>query len=188
VHRLRAWSDAVVVGAGTAIADDPALTARGPAWKDARPPLRVVVDSGGRVPGDLRLFDGAAPTLVATTDRTPETRLAEWTEAGSDVAVLDRDAAGGVSLGALVHELGKRDVQGLLVEGGAELAFGAVREGLVDRVVVYLAPVLVGGTAAAGVLGGEGFTPITDAVRLERVEAEPIGRDLKVVADVHGHR
>jgi diaminohydroxyphosphoribosylaminopyrimidine deaminase/5-amino-6-(5-phosphoribosylamino)uracil reductase len=188
VHRLRAWSDAIVVGAQTAIVDDPTLSVRGPHAGTARPPMRVVVDSAGRVPPGIRLFDAAAPTLVATTDRSPEPRLREWVDAGAEVAVFERDAAGRVSLVSLIDDLGKRDVQGLLVEGGSTLAWSAVRDGVVDRVVTYLAPVLVGGAAAPTMLAGDGFAPIGAAVRLGPLEVETIGNDLKVVADVHGHR
>jgi diaminohydroxyphosphoribosylaminopyrimidine deaminase/5-amino-6-(5-phosphoribosylamino)uracil reductase len=188
VQRLRAWADAIVVGAGTAIADDPFLTVRDPELAATRPPLRVVVDAAGRVPPGLRLFQGHAPTLVATTDRTGEARLAGWSTAGAEIVVLDRDDAGGVSLEGLVATLGKRDVQGLLIEGGPTLAWSAIRDGIVDRVVVYLAPVLIGGSAAPTMLGGTGFAPLERALRLRSMRAEAIGGDLKVVADVHGHR
>jgi diaminohydroxyphosphoribosylaminopyrimidine deaminase/5-amino-6-(5-phosphoribosylamino)uracil reductase len=188
VHRLRAWADAILVGAGTAIADDPHLTVRGPWAETARQPLRVVVDSSGRVSAELRLFDGAAATMVATTDRTPEARMREWSAAGADLVVLDRDAAGAVSLPALVGELGKRDVQGLLVEGGATLAWSALRDDVVDRIVLYLAPLLVGGAGAPPVLGGDGFAPISAAMRLGQLDVTRIDDDLKVVADVHRHR
>lgn len=187
-QRLRAWGDAIAVGAGTVLADDPALTVRDPALGSARPPLRVVVDATGRVPGDRRSFDPAAPTLVATTELAPHDRRQEWLDAGADVAVLDRDPDGGVSVGALVEALGKRDVQGLVIEGGPTLAWSAVRDGVVDQVVLYVAPSLVGGRAATGWLGGEGFAPISHAGRVEVVGVERIGPDLKVVADVHRDR
>jgi diaminohydroxyphosphoribosylaminopyrimidine deaminase/5-amino-6-(5-phosphoribosylamino)uracil reductase len=187
VHRLRAWSDAIVVGAGTALADDPALTVRGTFEGTARPPLRVVVDATGIVPPGLRLFDGSAPTMVATTDRASDARVRAWSAAGADVAVLDRDASGAVELRSLVEEFGKRDVQGVLIEGGATLAWSAVREGIVDRVVAYVAPLLVGGDGPT-MVGGEGFAPIGAAQRLGPLTVERIGDDLKVVADVHRHR
>jgi diaminohydroxyphosphoribosylaminopyrimidine deaminase/5-amino-6-(5-phosphoribosylamino)uracil reductase len=88
---------------------------------------------------------------------------------------------------ALVEELGNRDVQGALIEGGAALAWSAVRDRVVDRVVVYIAPLLVGGDGPT-MMSGEGFAPISAAQRLGPPTAERIGDDLKVVADVHGHR
>jgi diaminohydroxyphosphoribosylaminopyrimidine deaminase/5-amino-6-(5-phosphoribosylamino)uracil reductase len=188
VQRTRAWADAIVVGGGTALADDPSLTVRDPDLAATRPPLRVVVDTSGRVPGDRRIFDAAAPTLVATTELAPVHRRQEWLDAGADVVVLDRDAAGAVSLPALMETLGKRDVQGVVIEGGPTLAWTAVRDGVVDQVVVYLAPLLVGGHGAPGWLSGGGFAPIERAARLEIVSIERVGPDLKVVADVHRDR
>jgi diaminohydroxyphosphoribosylaminopyrimidine deaminase/5-amino-6-(5-phosphoribosylamino)uracil reductase len=188
VQRTRAWADAIVVGGGTVLADDPALTVRDPGLAGARPPLRVVVDTSGRVPGDRRVFDASAPTLVATTELAPADRRREWLDAGADVVVLDRDPAGAVSLPALMQTLGKRDVQGVLIEGGPSLAWSAVRDDVVDQVLVYLAPLLVGGHAAPGWLSGGGFAPIDRAARVEIVSVDRIGPDLKVVADVHRDR
>ena len=188
VQRLRAWSDAVVVGSGTALADDPRLTVRDPDLASARPPIRVVVDPSGRVPGDRRAFDAAAPTLVATTELAPTTRRQEWVDTGADVAVVDRDATGGVSLPALVELLGKRDVQGVLIEGGPTLAWSAIRDGIVDQLVLYLAPMLVGGQGATGWLAGSGFAPIERAASVDIVSIDNVGSDVKVVADVHRDR
>lgn len=188
VQRLRAWADAVVVGARTVLADDPLLTVRDPAFASARPPLRVVVDASGRVPGDRRVFDAAAPTLVATTETVSAARRQEWLDAGADVATFDGNGSGVVSLPALVEELGKRDVQGVLLEGGPTLAWNAVDDGVVDQLVLYLAPMLVGGRDATGWLAGEGFAPIGRARGVELVTVERVGRDLKVVADVHRDR
>jgi diaminohydroxyphosphoribosylaminopyrimidine deaminase/5-amino-6-(5-phosphoribosylamino)uracil reductase len=187
-HRLRAWADAIVVGARTVLEDDPALTIRDPRSEDARPPLRVVVDSAGRVPVRARVFDDAAPTLVATTERAPEERLDAWAHAGAEVLVLERDDAGSVDLAALLRALGKRDVQGVLVEGGATLAWSFVRDALVDRVVLYVAPKILGGTAAPGVVTGGGFAPVEAALSLELERVERIGPDLKVEARVHRDR
>lgn len=187
VQRLRAAADAIVVGAGTVIDDDPSLTVRDPSYR-GRPPLRVVVDATGRVPSGARVFDESAPTLVATTARAGREVVDAWTATGADVVSFDRDETDGVSLPELVAHLGKRDMQGVLLEGGATLAWSFVRERLVDRLVLYLAPKLVGGADAPGVLMGEGFAPIGGAAALRIVSAERIGDDLRVEADVHGDR
>src|SRR5262245_14425258 len=160
-HALRAWADAVVVGAGTVRADDPRLTARSvAAHAEAWQPLRVVVDASGGTPPEARVFEPGAPTLVATTHRAPEERIRGWVATGAEVSVLEAEPGGGVSPAALVRELGKRDVQGVLLEGGATLAWTFIREDLVDRVVHYLAPSIIGGLGATGVVGGRGFMPV----------------------------
>jgi diaminohydroxyphosphoribosylaminopyrimidine deaminase/5-amino-6-(5-phosphoribosylamino)uracil reductase len=186
VHRLRAAADAILVGSGTALADDPSLTVRDPAY-GGRPPLRVLVDGRGRVPATGDLFDDAAPTLVATTEDAPRERREEWRAAGADVVVFEPEA-GHVPLGRLVSDLGKRDVQGALLEGGPTLAWAAVEEGAVDKVVVYLAPKLIGGEDAPGALGGRGFAPIAGALGLRIHSFDRVGEDLKVEAYVHRDR
>lgn len=186
VHRLRGASDAIVVGAGTALADDPALTVRDPGYR-GRPPLRVLVDARGRVPATGDLFDGSAPTLVATTEFAPPAIRESWAAAGADVEVFEPEDRL-VPLQALMALLGKREVQSVLLEGGPTLAWSAVEEGLVDRVVVYLAPRMVGGTGSPTVLGGRGFAPIANAMSLQIRSAERVGDDLRVEADVHRDR
>jgi diaminohydroxyphosphoribosylaminopyrimidine deaminase/5-amino-6-(5-phosphoribosylamino)uracil reductase len=186
-HRLRAAADAIAVGAGTALADDPALTVRDPAYRGARK-LRVLVDARGRVPARGRLFDGSAPTLVATTEAAPRGAREAWRETGADVVVLPMEEGGGVSVPALLEHLGKRDLQHLLLEGGPTLAFAAVAAGCVDRLVLYLAPKLLGGTDAPGALGGPGFAPVGEAVGLAIRSVARLGPDLKVEADVHRDR
>ena len=187
VQTLRSIADAIVVGAGTAIADDPSLTARDPNYSGP-PPLRVVVDATGRVPTGLRLFDHEAETLVATTDDVDDEQVHAWAAAGADVEIVERDPSGRVSLPDLLSRLGKRDVQGVLVEGGGSLAWGFVQAGCVDRLVLYVAPKLIGGADAPGMLMGDGVASIADALDVDIVSVERVGEDLKVVADVHRDR
>ncbi len=186
VHRLRGASDAILVGAGTALADDPSLTVRDPAY-EGRPPLRVLLDARGRVPAAGDLFTDEAPTLVATTDVTPLERREAWREAGAEVVELESDD-GLVPLDALLRHLGKRDVQSVLLEGGPTLAWSAIDAGIVDSVVLYLAAKLIGGESAPGVLGGRGFAPIGRALDLRIGSVERVGDDVRVEAHVHRDR
>jgi diaminohydroxyphosphoribosylaminopyrimidine deaminase/5-amino-6-(5-phosphoribosylamino)uracil reductase len=188
VHRLRAASGAILVGAGTVLADDPALTIRLAGYR-GRPPLRVVVDAAGRVPPTAAVFDRNGPTLVATVPGVDEATRRGWEETGAEVLVVDQGAGErAVSPDLLIGLLGKRDVQGVLIEGGPTLAWSAVESGVVDRLVLYLAAKLVGGADAPGVLGGGGIATIAEALPIEIVEVETLGEDVKVVADVHGDR
>ncbi|MFE9249495.1 bifunctional diaminohydroxyphosphoribosylaminopyrimidine deaminase/5-amino-6-(5-phosphoribosylamino)uracil reductase RibD [Streptomyces sp. NPDC007088] len=173
VHRLRAEADAVLVGSGTARADDPHLAVRG--IEGARQPLRVVLDTEGTAvrPG-ARVLDGAAPTLIALAQDAPDPGT------GAELLRLPRAARGGLDLDALLAALHAREVRGVLVEGGAGLAGALLAAGLLDRVVGYLAPALLGAGPAA--LEGGGISTITEALRLDMTEAVRVGPDLRVTA------
>jgi diaminohydroxyphosphoribosylaminopyrimidine deaminase/5-amino-6-(5-phosphoribosylamino)uracil reductase len=164
VHALRGTVDAVVAGVGTVLADDPRLTARN--LRDGtlaiRQPLRVVVDSAGRTPVDARVRDGAARTWIAT------------------VAEVGAGPDGRVDLPALLAELHHRGVRAALLEGGPRLAGAFLAAGLVDRVVGYVAPKLLGGGPTA--LVDAGVTTIADAIDLEITDVTRVGSDLRITA------
>jgi diaminohydroxyphosphoribosylaminopyrimidine deaminase/5-amino-6-(5-phosphoribosylamino)uracil reductase len=184
-HRLRAEADAVAVGAGTALADDPRLTVRLPGW-GGRQPLRVLVDATGRTGARRHLFDHLAPTLVATTSAARSSSLQAWAAAGAEVLVCpDTPAAtgeAGVDLAWLAKALGERGVLELLVEGGPRLHASFWASRLVDRLVWYLAPLVIGGDGAPGLLPAAGARTLT-AARAVRVETvDRLGSDLRIVA------
>jgi diaminohydroxyphosphoribosylaminopyrimidine deaminase/5-amino-6-(5-phosphoribosylamino)uracil reductase len=228
-HRLRAEADAVAVGAGTALADDPRLTARlhrstgappwgspdpsqstgappwgspdpsarstgAPPWGSPDPsghvgrqPLRVLVDAAGRVGADGHLFDtSGAATLVATTARAPAAAVDAWRRAGAEVLVCPEapfgDGGRGVDPAALAAALGRRGVLELLVEGGPRLQASFWAAGLADRLVWYLAPLVIGGDGAPGLLRGGGAPTLTAARPLRIASVERLGVDLRVVA------
>lgn len=183
VHRLRARSDAVLAGSGTARADDPHLAARGVAG--AVQPLRVVLDtSAAAVRPGARVLDDAAPTLVAVaedSDATALTGTGAALPAGVELLRLPRAGEGrGLDLGALLDALHARDVRALLLEGGPTLAGAFVAAGLVDEVVGYLAPVLLGDGPAA--LAGGGIHTLAQALRLTVTETARVGPDLRITA------
>jgi diaminohydroxyphosphoribosylaminopyrimidine deaminase/5-amino-6-(5-phosphoribosylamino)uracil reductase len=148
----------------------------------------VVVDGRGRVPAHGSLFYGSAPSLIVTTNAAPVRLRQSWENAGVEVLVLDGSSGDRVPLVPLMEALGKRDFQNVLIEGGATLAWAAVEAGVVDRLVLYLAPKLIGGADAPGILGGSGVKDITEALGASIRSVERIGEDLKVVADVHRNR
>jgi diaminohydroxyphosphoribosylaminopyrimidine deaminase/5-amino-6-(5-phosphoribosylamino)uracil reductase len=151
VHRLRATCDAVVVGSGTALTDDPQLTVRDADGSNAeRQPLRVVVDRRGQLPASARVLDDAAPTLVSRAGTPAE----------------------------LLAELFARDVRRVLLEGGPTLAAAFLRAGLVDEALVHLAPRFLG--AGPSLVGDLGISTITDALTLSIVDLTPLGGDVQV--------
>jgi diaminohydroxyphosphoribosylaminopyrimidine deaminase / 5-amino-6-(5-phosphoribosylamino)uracil reductase len=179
-HRLRAEADAVAVGAGTALADDPRLTVRLPGHA-ARQPLRVLVDAAGRVRASGHLFDGEAETLVATTPAAPAAAVDAWKAAGAEVLIC-KEAPAGVDLDDLGGALGERGVLELLVEGGPRLQASLWAAGLADRLVWYLAPLAIGGDGAPGLLGGPGAATLAEARRLRLASVDRLGDDLRLVA------
>lgn len=185
VHELRDRTDVILVGAGTVIADDPRLTTRLPRH-DVHHPLRIVVDSRGRVPLTAQLFDPALPgqTVLATTAACDPDHCAALEARGVEVWKLPSDSQGRVSLPALLDEIGRRDKLTLLVEGGSELLGAFFAEKLVDRVWAFIAPIIIGGKEAPGPVGGMGAENLSQALRLDRFEAEVLDGDLWIRADV----
>ena len=181
VHALRLAADAVVVGIGTVLADDTHLTVRDvPA---TRQPLRVVVDGKARTPISARIVDAAASTLIAVGADADPDRIKALRETGVDVVELPRPQ-GRIELTALLACLYDRDVHVVLLEGGATLAGGFVAAGLVDRVIGYHAPVLLG--AGPPVLGDTGINTIGEALRLEMTDVQSLGDDVRITARLKG--
>jgi diaminohydroxyphosphoribosylaminopyrimidine deaminase/5-amino-6-(5-phosphoribosylamino)uracil reductase len=179
VHRWRADADAVAVGIGTAIADDPMLTARD-VDGDFRQPIRVVFDAGARLPVDGRLLRSVAdaPVVVAASDRAGRADVERLESAGVRVLRL----AGGSDeriVGAL-DALGAADVQSVFLEGGPTLAEAFLAAGAVDRVAWFIAPTMIGGARAPGALGGEGLGPLAQVPRLDDVEVSSVGGDVLI--------
>jgi diaminohydroxyphosphoribosylaminopyrimidine deaminase/5-amino-6-(5-phosphoribosylamino)uracil reductase len=177
-HEQRADSQAVVVGAGTAIADQPQLTVRD-ADPPLQPPLRVVLDSRGRVPATGPLFDpDLAPTLVVTTTAAPSAAVDGWRAAGAKVELVgatdDR-----VDLTETLSLLGRHGVLQALVEGGPTLHGALLRAGLVDRLVVYLGATVLGADARPA-FATSGPASIDAAPRLALLDATPLGDDLRL--------
>ena len=177
-HEQRADSQAVVVGAGTAIADQPQLTVRD-ADPPLQPPLRVVLDSRGRVPATGPLFDpDLAPTLVVTTTAAPSAAVDGWRAAGAKVELVGA-TDDGVDLTETLSLLGRHGVLQALVEGGPTLHGALLRAGLVDRLVVYLGATVLGADARPA-FATSGPASIDAAPRLALLDATPLGDDLRL--------
>jgi len=173
-HELRAQHDAVMVGIGTVLADNPRLTVR---LVPGRSPLRVVADSTLSTPAAANvLADGAAPTLIATTKRAPRSRMQAVRGQGAEVLVVRTDGDGRVDLHDLLSRLWLRGARSLLIEGGSCLITAVLRERLVDRLVVCIAPKVLGtGIDAVGDLD---IGRLTDALTFTSARFAPLGEDV----------
>jgi len=180
VHRWRAELDAVAIGIETAIADDALLTARG---VDARrQPTRVVFDSAARLPlaGALARSAADAPLIVVAGPAAEPAAVAALAATGAEVIVVAGD--GPARVGAALDELGRRELDSVMLEGGATLAGSFRAAGELDELRLFLAPLLLGGAAARPLLGGPGPDRLADAERALAVAWEPVGDDMLVRA------
>jgi len=182
VHELRDVSDAICVGVNTLLADDPRLTTRLDK-PDVKHPLRVILDSRGRAPLDARVFDPVLPgkTIVATTAAMPAHHRAALEAQGVGVWLLPSDDEGRVDVAALVDRLGERVVISLMVEGGGSVLASFFEGRLVDKVLAFVAPLIIGGQDAPTPVKGTGASRLSGALRLERVSVERVGEDVLIV-------
>jgi diaminohydroxyphosphoribosylaminopyrimidine deaminase/5-amino-6-(5-phosphoribosylamino)uracil reductase len=179
-HRLRHRVDAIMVGIGTVLADNPQLTTRRPRGR-GKDPIRVVLDSRLRLPLTARLLnlDSDAPTWVATTSQAPPDAVQALEDKGAQVLVLPEDR-GRVSLPALLEDLGARQVQSLLVEGGAETLGAFFDQRLVNQFYFFYAPKILGGQLAPGMVGGRGIIHLGEAHIARNLSVRRVGGDLLV--------
>jgi diaminohydroxyphosphoribosylaminopyrimidine deaminase / 5-amino-6-(5-phosphoribosylamino)uracil reductase len=175
-HQLRAEHEAIVVGIGTVLADNPRLNVRLVAGTD---PLRVVVDSKLQIPNDANvLIEGAAQnTLIATTEAADKTRLAEISNLGAEVLLLpSENNSARLNLETLLAELYRRSIKSVLVEGGAKIITALLSARLVNRMVVAIAPKIIGqGIEAVGDLG---ITKLSEAITFASFKTEMLGTDI----------
>lgn len=194
VHEFRSRVDAVMVGSGTALADDPLLTVRGEAWercggdKRHKQPMRVVVDGGFRLSPEAAMLgtgcgEGGGEVIVAGVRGRNPSGVRELRMAGAE-AVEFQDDEGKVPLEEVLRYLGKRGVNHILCEGGAGLAGALLDGGWIDEVGVFIAPKIVGGREAPGPVGGNGVNGMADALQLEVREWRRIGDDILLCGEL----
>ncbi|MGQ9704731.1 MAG: bifunctional diaminohydroxyphosphoribosylaminopyrimidine deaminase/5-amino-6-(5-phosphoribosylamino)uracil reductase RibD [Actinomycetota bacterium] len=189
VHEMRRASDAVLVGRGTVEADDPELTVRHVPLRGAHQPLRVVVDSRLSMGLDRRLAQGGLPkVVVATTPAHDPEKAQELRRRGVEVWVLEPSADGCVSLRQLLAALGRAEVAHLLVEGGPRLVTNFLREGLADRLALFLAPTVFGDREARSWVEGLKVEDPSQGLSLRWKRQRRVGEDLLLEAEVLGRK
>ena len=179
VQRMRKELDGIMVGIGTALADDPQLTARddrGEPLPVNLQPLRVVVDSDARTPPGARMLRQPGRTMIATAGNPNSSRVAALQDAGAEVLSFP-GTDGRVSLSGLLEHLGQRGMVSLMVEGGGGVLGAMLDARLIDKFSIFLGPMLIGGAAARSPIEGAGATTMADVLRLERTSTEAIGPD-----------
>jgi diaminohydroxyphosphoribosylaminopyrimidine deaminase/5-amino-6-(5-phosphoribosylamino)uracil reductase len=179
VHRIRERVDAVMVGVGTLLADDPELSAR--LGRRVSYPTRIVIDSKALTPLDARMLSLPGETIIAVTNAAPEEKIRKLKQAGVRILIIEEDA-GRVSLPALMRELGALGIAGILLEGGGRIAASALSAGVVDKVIAFIAPKIVGGAEARSPIEGLGVAKMAEAYHFERVKVRNVGCDIMVEA------
>ena len=178
VQRMRRECDAVMVGINTLLADDPQLTARDDDGLPLeRQPLRVVLDSHCRTPSAARMLGEPGGTLIVTSSDAPGSEIERLQQAGAETWTGPLHEPGMLEMGEVLVELGRRGVVSLLVEGGGITLGSLFDDGLVDKVKVFVAPVIIGGMQAASPIEGHGPEYMSQAWRVERTEIRQIGPD-----------
>jgi len=177
-RRLRAINDAVLVGINTVLKDNPSLTTRIPGGRD---PIRVIVDSRLRTPLTAKVITqkSSVATCIATLDTMPKKKLVKLLDAGAEILPA-RGRKGQVDLKYLMKMLGSFGVTSVLIEGGAEVNASALQAGIVDKVVMFIAPMIMTGTDALCCIGGRSPATLNRAVRLRAVITRRVGQDLMV--------
>lgn len=181
VHHLRYTTDAIMAGVNTVLADDPRLTYRcgGNGGTVRKQPLRVIVDARGRTPPTAQVFDKPGNVLLALGSSVPAETKEAFTR--KDAELLELPSADGlVELPQLLKALGEREITSVLVEGGGILLGSMFDHGLVDKVIAFIAPVIIGGTEAKPAVAGKGVETMMEAMRLHRVTVEKFGDDVMV--------
>jgi len=184
VHKIRHKVSGIMVGIGTVIEDNPMLTAR-LKNKSGKDPHRIIVDSKGRIPSDSKILNlkSLAKTIIATTDKIPEEKITQLKEKGVEVIITPTKKEK-VDLPYLFNYLGDKGIDSILVEGGSTLNESIIKENLVDKVVTFIAPKIIGGEKAKTPVSGEGFKYIKDAVELRNINVQTFDEDVMITGYV----
>lgn len=178
VHKLRNNLSAIMVGINTVIKDNPMLNCRIEGGND---PIRIIVDSNLRIPLDSKIVNTSnnISTIVATTHKADKDKIKLLEERNVEVIVA-KEKDGRVDITSLIDKLGEKKIDSILLEGGSEINFSCLQEGIVDKVRIYIAPKILGGNNAKGAVGGRGVSEMIDSFNIENIDISTIGSDIVV--------
>lgn len=187
-HLIRKGVDGVMVGIGTVIADDPDLTVRH-VTAPRQQPARIIIDPNLRIPFSTQLVAGhsaektdVAATIIITSEKSSATKMKQLQDHGIEVIMVPSDTAHRLSMRTIVSELGNRGITSIMLEGGPTTIGYAFEEKIVDKVIYYLAPKIIGGYKAPGPVGGLGIEKLSEAYKLQNINCSKIGADIRIEA------
>lgn len=178
VHQIRNKISSIMVGIETVIKDNPSLTTR-IKEKKGRNPIRIIIDSKGRIPLDAKLLYEEGSTIIVTTQKASEEKLIKLKELGVEIikTPLKNER---VDLVYLMKELGERKIDSILLEGGGTLSYSALKEGIVDKVMTFIAPKIIGGRDSKTPVEGDGIEFMKDAINLKSIEVQRFDEDILI--------
>ena len=174
VHEIRSSVDAVMVGLNTVLRDNPELTVRHVEGKD---PLKIVVDSQLKIPKNCNLMKEPSKLIIATTNKASKKDIVKLEQKGIRI-IITKSQKGMVDLNDLMKQLGKHEIMSIMMEGGSQLNSSAIKDGVVDKVIIFTAPKIIGN--GVGAIGNLGVTKINKAIPLKGHSFRKIGKDLLI--------
>ena len=184
VHILRNELTAIMIGIDTVIIDNPELTCRIP---NGRNPIRIVVDSNLRIPYDSKILQTAKKfkTIIATTEKARKEKIHKLKDLGI-IVIETKSKNEKVDLKDLMHKLGNQNIDSILLEGGSTLNYSALKSGIVDKILVYIAPKIIGGMKSKTPVGGSGISHLKDAFKVRELSTSIIGKDILLQGYIEG--
>lgn len=182
VHEIRHRVSGIMVGIGTVLTDNPELTTR-LKNREGVDPIRIIVDSTARIPLNAKVLnlDSKAKTIVAVTEKADKQSLMELRNKGVDIIITPLKN-NKVDLSYLMQQLGQREIDSVLIEGGGTLNFSALEEGIVDKVISFIAPKIIGGVASKTPVEGDGISYMKNAIQLENIQISRFEEDIMIEA------